>query len=41
MISAVIGGDDSPPVETLRMVEDEGRELARLGIAVACGGLAE
>jgi predicted Rossmann-fold nucleotide-binding protein len=41
MISSVIGGGDNPPVETLRMVEEVGRELARRGIAVACGGLAE
>ena len=39
MIIAVIGGGDSPPEDALRMAEEVGRELARRGVAVACGGL--
>ena len=38
MIS-VIGGGDQPPAEALRMAEEVGRELARRGVTVVCGGL--
>ena len=40
MIISVIGGGDSDVApEALRMAEEVGRELARRGIAVVCGGL--
>ena len=40
MIISVIGGGDSDIApEALRMAEEVGRELARHGIAVVCGGL--
>lgn len=39
MIISVIGGGDSPSEEDLRMAEEVGRELARRGITVVCGGL--
>ncbi len=39
MIISVIGGGDHPPAEALRMAEEVGRELARRGAVVVCGGL--
>ncbi len=39
MIIAVIGGGDHPPQEALHMAEEVGKELARRGVAVVCGGL--
>ncbi len=39
MIISVIGGGDTPPSEALKMAEEVGRELARRGVAVVCGGL--
>ena len=39
MIIAVIGGGDTPPIEALEMAEEVGRELARRGVTVVCGGL--
>ena len=39
MIISVIGGNEPPP-EAIRKAEEVGRELARRGIMVACGGMA-
>ena len=39
MIISVIGGADSPPADALQMAEEVGRELARNGATVVCGGL--
>ena len=39
MIIAVIGGGDDVPADALSMAEEVGWELARRGVAVACGGL--
>ena len=39
MIISVIGGGDRPPAEALQMAEAVGRELARRGVVVACGGM--
>ncbi len=39
MIISVIGGGDTPPSEALQMAEEVGRELARRGVTVVCGGL--
>ena len=38
MIISVVGGSDAPP-EAMALAEEVGRELARRGIVVACGGL--
>ena len=37
MIIAVIGGEDAPP-DVQRLAEEVGRELARRGCTVVCGG---
>lgn len=37
MIITVIGGESAPPV-AVRMAEEVGRELARRGVTVLCGG---
>jgi uncharacterized protein (TIGR00725 family) len=37
MIIAVIGGEDAPP-DVERLAEEVGRELARRGCTVVCGG---
>ncbi|MFH1140152.1 MAG: TIGR00725 family protein [Chloroflexota bacterium] len=39
IIISVIGGGDSPTADVLRMAEEVGRELARQGVTVVCGGL--
>ena len=39
MMISVIGGGDTPPTEALDMAEEVGRELARRGAVVICGGL--
>ncbi len=39
IISVIGGGNDDTAPEALRMAEEVGRELARRGIAVVCGGL--
>src|SRR3990172_3305338 len=39
LLISVIGGGDNPPTEALRMAEEVGRELARRGAVVVCGGL--
>ena len=39
MIISVIGGNE-PPAEAMRKAEEVGRELARRGVIVACGGMA-
>ena len=39
MMISVIGGGDNPPAEALDMAEEVGRELARRGAVVVCGGL--
>ena len=39
MIVAVIGGGEDPPQEALGVAEEVGRELARRGAVVVCGGL--
>ena len=39
MIISVIGGADDPPAEALEMAEAVGRELARRGVTIVCGGL--
>ncbi len=39
IISVIGGGDPDIAPETLLMAEEVGRELARCGIAVVCGGL--
>ncbi|MBI4199876.1 MAG: TIGR00725 family protein [Chloroflexi bacterium] len=39
MLISVIGGGDNPPAEALEMAEEVGRELARHGATVVCGGL--
>lgn len=38
VIISVIGGSE-PPAEAIQKAEDVGRELARRGVIVACGGL--
>jgi len=38
LIISVIGGSDPPP-EALQLAEEVGRELARRGLVVVCGGL--
>lgn len=37
MIISVIGGEDAP-TDAIRLAEDVGRELAKRGITVCCGG---
>ena len=37
MIISVIGGEDAPP-EANRLAEEVGRELAKRGVTVCCGG---
>jgi hypothetical protein len=37
MIISVVGGDNAPP-EAIRMAEEVGRELARRGCTLVCGG---
>ncbi len=37
MIISVIGGEDAP-AEAVRLAEEVGRELARRGVVVVCGG---
>ena len=39
MIISVIGGGDHVSPEALQAAEEVGRELARRGVAVVCGGL--
>ncbi|MDO8749623.1 MAG: TIGR00725 family protein, partial [Dehalococcoidia bacterium] len=39
MLISVIGGGNHPPQDALDMAEEVGRELARRGITVVCGGL--
>ena len=39
MIISVIGGESDTAPDTLQMAEEVGRELARRGIVVVCGGL--
>ena len=39
MMISVIGGGDDPPAEAVRLAEEVGRELARHGATVVCGGL--
>lgn len=38
-LQAAVIGDSDPPEHVIRMAEDLGRLLARLGITVVCGGL--
>ena len=39
MLISVIGGGDHQPEDVLLMAEEVGRELARRGVTVVCGGL--
>ena len=39
MLISVIGGEAHPPKEAISMAEEVGRELARQGVTVVCGGL--
>lgn len=39
MLISVIGGGNHPPQNALDMAEEVGRELARRGVTVVCGGL--
>ncbi|MFH1140439.1 MAG: hypothetical protein V1724_01945, partial [Chloroflexota bacterium] len=39
MLISVIGGEAHPPQEAISMAEEVGRELARQGVTVVCGGL--
>ena len=39
MMISVIGGGNNPPAEAMDMAEEVGRELARRGVVVVCGGL--
>lgn len=39
MMISVIGGGDNVPAEALQIADEVGRELARRGVVVVCGGL--